>query len=1316
MKKIVLTAVLVTAFIAVNVHPSHAQSPEQVYQKGLMKEEGEGSLQEAISLFNKVADNIKAGQSLRAKALLHTGMCYEKMGNKEATKAYQRLVNSFPSQKSEVAVARERLARLLPVAEKVAEAPLKPKFSKIKIPTRLSPSVKLSPDGKALAHIADRKLWVTPLTGNVGPDFPGMPVQLNTGEVDVEWTGLAWSHDGKWIAFNEDLARRKMNGDTIAGQNLQGIYIISSGGGELRKIIENYRDARVVNYRISLSPDGKILAHTSVDNKEQHVYLTSVDGGSPKKLTEMQAREPSFSPDGKMIAFVEDKGLGRGEGELGLWIVPATGGTPRFMAEAGKAASPVWSPDGSMIAFIDDTKKKQVDIVEVPDNPDASGKVTTIDVPDGVGDMTMLAGWTPDNKLGLLLTSEREFSLFTLSAEGGQAAIVETDCYAFQPRWSHDGKQIYYVKPPQEGENRLDKMTVQVVPATGGTGESLTGEYFGKTVRQLPYQSGNRISPDGKMIVTAAYTSADTSGAGEWPNSKIWKISLDGKGAEQVTFTKGQYADMCPSWSPDGKKIAFIQTSLKDSPALYDKSSIYSMSSLGGELVRLIPETEDYIFSAVWSPDGKMIAYLTLDPKKMGADRIGLLNVVNIEDGTTSVIGEVPGTTVNTELAWSPDSRRIAFNGKNTIGVMNIPDGRTEYIKSGLVDTDTWHLDWSSDGKQFVFFGMKGGKAEFWFMENFLPLERLARKNVVPVSATSKEVTIRQAWAGQQTDDMGSVTGDGELLSFTEWETGNLAVRNLITGENRLITDDATWTDSIEYAEESRISPDGKQFAYTWYYKNLNYQLRLIKGDGQKPAVLYSCKGWDEYITPGVWFSGGNGIIAQRANSGSRVLEMLSIDAGTGAIDVIKEVAPGIPFMANLALSPDERYLAYDLPKPSDNGTFDINIISLDTRQESNVVEHPANDRLVGWLPGRNELLFVSDRSGTKDMWALTVTGGKPAGVPRRVLNNTGDINPMGFTRNGSLVFGVSTTSFESFIVPLNSERGEVSMSERTSLSGQLFGCTWLPDGETLICTEYNQNPASQTRIRLVVVNTVTGKSRTLSEDLNIPGYFRISPDSRTVAAPGRDQKRLNDKGYKGGIYLIDIETGITSEVKTSHDISRLFSCEWDMEGKNIFYFSRNDLIKHNLESGNEEVIYSVKDIVYPCLIRSHDGKSLLFDAVADMNSNMFHLLSVPVTGGDADTLATYQSVGSPRFKRMAFSPDGKYIYLSTRASGLRSVLSRIPLTGGKPENLWQSTYYFISGIDIHPDGKRIVLSTFETAREIRIIDNLQRKVAEIFD
>jgi Tol biopolymer transport system component len=395
---------------------------------------------------------------------------------------------------------------------------------------------------------------------------------------------------------------------------------------------------------------------------------------------------------------------------------------------------------------------------------------------------------------------------------------------------------------------------------------------------------------------------------------------------------------------------------------------------------------------------------------------------------------------------------------------------------------------------------------------------------------------------------------------------------------------------------------------------------------------------------------------------------------------------------------------------------FDIHILSLGTNQETSVVEHPANDHLLGWLPGRNEILFVSDRSGTKDIWAVAVSDGKPGGVPWRIFNNIGDVNKMGFTRNGSLLFGVETTAFESFIVPLDSESGKVAINERTPVSGQRFGCTWLPDGESLIFAEYNQDPAERTRKNLVIVNTGTGKSRILAENLSLTEQFCISPDGRSAVARGLDQQRLNEKDYNGAIYLIDIETGVMTEVKTGHDLTRAWSCEWDKDGKNIFYFSTSDLVKHNLETGDEKVIYSAHKIYYTTMIRSHDGDNLLFHVRADMNNDRFHLLSVPVNGGDADTLATYQAFGSARFGRMALSPDGEYIYLTSRAPGLKSILCRIPSTGGTPENLWQSTYYFITGISVHPDGKKIALSTFETAREIRVIDNLDKKVTEIFD
>lgn len=86
------------------------------------------------------------------------------------------------------------------------------------------------------------------------------------------------------------------------------------------------------------------------------------------------------------------------------------------------------------------------------------------------------------------------------------------------------------------------------------------------------------------------------------------------------------------------------------------------------------------------------------------------------------VLGEVEGINVNKELAWSPDSGRIAFNDSEGkfIRVISLKDGSVEDISTGLVDTQIYHLDWSPVGSKLVFSGWTGGEREFWVMENFL--------------------------------------------------------------------------------------------------------------------------------------------------------------------------------------------------------------------------------------------------------------------------------------------------------------------------------------------------------------------------------------------------------------------------------------------------------------------------------------------------------------------------------------------------------------------------------------------------------------------
>src|SRR5680860_336202 len=90
---------------------------------------------------------------------------------------------------------------------------------------------------------------------------------------------------------------------------------------------------------------------------------------------------------------------------------------------------------------------------------------------------------------------------------------------------------------------------------------------------------------------------------------------------------------------------------------------------------------------------------------------------------------EVPSAHNGIELAWAPKSRRIAFNDdeRKVIKIMTVSNGNIEDIKTNLENVEIGHIDWSPDGEKFVFAGSKEGTREFWFMENFLPLDKLAQ-------------------------------------------------------------------------------------------------------------------------------------------------------------------------------------------------------------------------------------------------------------------------------------------------------------------------------------------------------------------------------------------------------------------------------------------------------------------------------------------------------------------------------------------------------------------------------------------------------------
>ena len=118
------------------------------------------------------------------------------------------------------------------------------------------------------------------------------------------------------------------------------------------------------------------------------------------------------------------------------------------------------------------------------------------------------------------------------------------------------------------------------------------------------------------------------------------------------------------------------------------------------------------------------------------------------------------------------------------------------------------------------------------------------------------ELVMRQVWAGPEVDILGAPSPDGRYLSFVDWTTGDLAVRDLATGETRHLTNKGSWMGSTAYAERSTVSPDSKQVAYTWFGDDFSHDLRIVGLDGSEPRVIYRNEEVD-VVEPAAWSPDG---------------------------------------------------------------------------------------------------------------------------------------------------------------------------------------------------------------------------------------------------------------------------------------------------------------------------------------------------------------------------------------------------------------------------------------------------------------------------
>jgi hypothetical protein len=289
----------------------------------------------------------------------------------------------------------------------------------------------------------------------------------------------------------------------------------------------------------------------------------------------------------------------------------------------------------------------------------------------------------------------------------------------------------------------------------------------------------------------------------------------------------------------------------------------------------------------------------------------------------------------------------------------------------------------------------------------------------------SNSMILQKVWSGPASIASGSPSPDGKFLSYSDPGSDNLAIRELSNGKTHLFTDVDGWDDPMQFTIGSIVSPNSLQIAYSWYNLNSNYEIRLINIDNSQPKVLYASKG--ENVWPCTWSPDGKTIYARSILNKTGKCRILAVDAVNGDIQILKTF--DIIYWLQLSVSPDNKFIAYDYPNYK-NGEFsdnDIHLVSTDGINSISLINHPANDQILGWQPDSNQMLFKSNRSGSWDAWTVEILNGEGVGEPRRVLAEIGEnASLMGFTNSGTFYYSLDLRKFNGFIASIDQFKGEL--------------------------------------------------------------------------------------------------------------------------------------------------------------------------------------------------------------------------------------------------------------------------------------------------
>lgn len=534
----------------------------------------------------------------------------------------------------------------------------------------------------------------------------------------------------------------------------------------------------------------------------------------------------------------------------------------------------------------------------------------------------------------------------------------------------------------------------------------------------------------------------------------------------------------------------------------------------------------------------------------------------------------------------------------------------------------------------------------------------------------------------------GFLTADGKYILGLNGKTGDVTRFEIASGQMSKITNKGPWSEMDKGLMVTAFSHDGKQIVYDSYSSDGKPQLKIRSLDGSEVRKLYGEK--DFYAMPLDWSPDAASVLAVIIKND--ITELAVISTSDSSVRALKTI-PYKMVMDRACFSPDGRFVTFSFVREGNPPHGDIFLMTSDGRNEIVVAGHPSEDRLLGWTPDGKSILFLSDRSGTCDIWTVRMTGGKQQGEPVLLKKDFGYYSEvlgsqvLGITPTGSFYYKVNTPSGGLYAGAIDLETGKVLSSPSpvtTRYIGPPYNLEWSSDGKYLLYLSRRGDIGPGNNL-ITIRSDATGEERILKPYLRFINQMSWAPDGLSIFAVGLTEKEI-------GIFQIDAETGMITRRLTS---PLGFAPRLCPDGKNLVIVKGGVITKLNLETNEESEIVKTGSLSYDL---SPDGREVVFQRDSIVRT-------IPLSGGEPKELIR----GLAKYYWLKWTNDGRYI-IARDMTRENSKIWVVPAQGGTPLKLDLSVPDLL-GFEFHPDNSRFMMSiSGETKSELWVMENFLPK------